>query len=72
MGNNYTGKEVLFRVVAPYMCFGLIMRRCFVRDAPPIVTYMHGWTFDKVQMYCVRKQFTLSVVKDNGTEQKIR
>ncbi len=45
----------MIRITAPYFVAGVILRGECVVDAAPIVRYMIGWGFSKVERYCIRK-----------------
>lgn len=53
-------RKRLIRLTAPYFCCGAeVSRNDTITKAAPIISYMVGWSLDKVRSYCQRKQWTL-------------
>lgn len=50
------------RIVAPHFCAGLDLDGSRATNAAPIISYMRGWTADKIASYCERKGWQWSYI----------
>ena len=50
-------EDVMIRITAPHFCAGvwLSWRGGEVTEAPPILSYMMGWSQNEVEEYCKKK-----------------
>jgi hypothetical protein len=48
-----------YRITAPHFVAGLSTEDNRVYLTPPIINYMHSWSFDKVQDYVKKKGWTV-------------
>lgn len=59
--------EMLWRVVAPHFCAGLITRDDVVVDAAPILGWTIGRTRAELRAYFARKRWSVSHVRPSQT-----
>jgi hypothetical protein len=56
----------LIRVSAPHFVAGAVLNdRDIVVFTAPIISYMKGWTSDKVRQYCERKGWIFGRAKED-------
>ena len=53
----------LYQIMAPHFCAGFVMKEDVVVNAAPIIRYMMGWSYRKVQAYCQKKNWQLTAIK---------
>lgn len=54
--------DKLYQISAPHMTAGLGIQYDKVRWQAPIISYMAGWSYQKVSDYCKEKGWTLTQV----------
>ena len=53
----------LIRIIAPHFVAGAEMRKGVVTNCAPIIKYMKGWSYRRVQSYCKYKKWEYEVYK---------
>lgn len=55
--------EWLVQITAPHFCAAIVLVNRRVGGAPPILSYMRGWTPECVAAYCKSKGWKARTVK---------
>lgn len=53
-----TARISLLRISAPHFCAGVEIGG----RVAPIVSYMHGWSLQRIEAYCVKKRWQVEVL----------
>lgn len=57
-------QDRVYRIKASHFTAGVIVRAGLVRRAAPIVSYMRGWSIERVLDYARRKGFVVNCVEE--------
>ena len=61
----------VLQIVSNYFAVGIsISRKGVIEDAAPIISYMKGWSIEKVKHYCIRKGWIITEIREEGKDEK--